>query len=445
MWGFFLFSFAKYPAACRGDGGEENNPSEARRRRAKEGIRLRKNSARYRAALLRGASFAIFPRIGVIFQQSMFNDIGKRYIKYYVKNKILIVFSVFNYFLSKKELPEKRILGIWDIKSGLALGVLIEFLTRLLCQAELKNIKKIDIAFIYDSESPITNPKFSQYINASNLHYHLAEIIPILNTAPKLGSVLFFDSHSNFEYFLAENGVRYHTEPSFSEYLKGVTAIERNFAVIRDFYLEKKFVPQLEFKQTTIKWARAFIKKYTGDKLMVSINLRFNSQFTPDRNADLEVWSNLFKYANDKYPNIAFIILGRKGELGDRFKNFPNIIFSKDFNTNVEQDLALIHCAFFHMGTTSGLASLAYYGNTPCVLTNFRARDTITNLLFKPESVFPWHNKKLKRLICDKENSELLIKEFENLLEKVDKTEWRKRLNLEEVNSNILEWPYIEK
>src|SRR3989344_6213524 len=204
----------------------------------------------------------------------MFNDIGKRYIKYYVKNKILTIFSVFSYFLSKKELPEKRILGIWDIeKSNLALGVLIEFFTRLLCQAELKNKRKIDIAFVYDSVSPVTSPKFSQYINASNLHYHLAEIIPILNTAPKLGSVLFFDSHSNFEYFLAENGGRYHAEPSFSEYLKGVTAIERNFTIIRDFYLKKKFVPQLEFKQTTIKWARAFIKKYVSDKLMVSINL----------------------------------------------------------------------------------------------------------------------------------------------------------------------------
>lgn len=43
----FLFFFAEYPAALlRGDEGEENNSSEARRRRAKEGIRLRKNSAR---------------------------------------------------------------------------------------------------------------------------------------------------------------------------------------------------------------------------------------------------------------------------------------------------------------------------------------------------------------------------------------------------------------
>ncbi len=97
---------------------------------------------------------------------SMFNDIGKRYIK----NKILTIFSIFRYFLSEKKLPEKRILGIWDIgKSNLALGVLIEFLTRLLCQAELKNIKKIDIAFVYDSENPVVCPKFSSYINASNL------------------------------------------------------------------------------------------------------------------------------------------------------------------------------------------------------------------------------------------------------------------------------------
>jgi len=376
----------------------------------------------------------------------MFNDIGKRYIKYYIKNKISTVLSVFSYFLSKKELPEKRILGIWDIeKSNLALGVLMEFLTRLLCQAELENIKKIDIAFVYDSEKPVTDPKFSSYINASNLHYHLAEIIPILNTAPKLGSVLFFDSHSNFEYFLAENSARYHTEPHFSEYVKGVTAIERNFTIIRDFYLKRKFVPQLEFKQTTIKWAKAFIKKYAGDKLIISINLRFNSQFTPDRNSDLEVWSKLFKHSNDKYPDIMFVILGRKGEFGDKFRNFPNVVFSKDFDTNVEQDLALIHCALFHMGATSGLATLAYYENIPCILTNFRARDTITNLLFKPESIFPWHNQELKRLICDKESGGLLIKEFENLLEKVDKAEWRRRLNLEEIDSNILEWPYIEK
>ena len=95
------------------------------------------------------------------------------------------------------------------------------------------------------------------------------------------------------------------------------------------------------------------------------------------------------------------------------------------------------------MGTTSGLASLAYFENIPCVLTNFRVRDEISNLWLKPESIFPWHNKELKRLIRDKESGDLLVKEFENLLEKVDKTEWQRRLNLEEIDSGILEWPYI--
>jgi hypothetical protein len=371
-----------------------------------------------------------------------------------LKQKFLALLKRFNLRVLKihifgvdEKTNEKRILGIWDLESSsLAIGDLIDFLIPLLCQADFKNAKKIDIVFVYNPEKPMATPKFSSFINASNLHYHLAEIIPILNTVPKLGSVFFFDSHAHFECFLAENSARYYMKPSFAEYLNGVSAKTRGWALIRNFYLKKKFVPKLKFKPTTIKWAGAFIKKNVGTKLMVTVNLRFNSQYTLDRDSNLEAWSELFEYSKEKNPDVMFVVLGRKGQFGDRFNNFSNVIFSKDYNTNIEQDLALIQQALFHMGTTSGPTSLAFLSeDIPYVITSFRVSDRINNLWLKPESGFPWHNKELQRLLWDKESGNLLIKEFENLLGKVDKTEWRRRLNLEEINCSILEWPYIEK
>ncbi len=351
-----------------------------------------------------------------------------------LKRKFLVLFRRLNLGALKMYISgfggksnEKRILGIWDFESSnIAVGVLIEFQTRLLCDAYSDNLNKIDIAFIYNPEQPLVHPKFSSWINASNFYHHFQEVLPILNINPKLGSIFLFDSREKFELFLKQNKNNYYFQPSLSHYFNRVGAFSDNYVVISHFYMKNNFVPKLEFKSATNEWVRIFIKKNIGSKIMVTVNLRLNSQFTPERNSNLEAWSELFEHSKEKSPDIIFVILGRKGELNDEFKNFSNIIFSKDYNTNIEQDLALIQHAFFHMGTTSGPASFAVLSeDIPYIITNFRPPDKNDENWLKPGSGF---NKEFQRLIWEKETGELLIKEFKDLYGKIDKSEWRDKL-----------------
>ena len=368
----------------------------------------------------------------------------KYFYRIYYKERLKILFPFIKRVLFKKYPKQKRLLGVWDVKStNVAVGILIEFQIRLLCEAYEKKLDKIDIAFVYDAEKPTVQPKFS-FINASNFHYHLSELIPILNTNPKLGSVFFFDHHDEFEKFLIKNQDQYDICPPIFDYMSGLRSDKDVFNIMRNFYFKNKFLPKLEFKEATSQWAKAFIKKYVGDKLAVTVNLRFNPKFTAGRNAKIEAWKEFFTYCGKDASDVKFVILGRQNEIGEKLKGLSNVIFSKDCNTNIEQDLALMAHSFFYMGITSGPASFPSLStDIPYILTNYTMPNTPYAFWLKHGEMLPWQNEEIQRVTWEPETKEWLIEEFEKLYGKLDKDEWRNKLQLNMTDEKSLSWPYF--
>ncbi len=371
------------------------------------------------------------------------------YLRWY-KMKFLGSVNFIKYKLLKKPNPKdkKRILAITDFNAvSVALGAFIELQMRLLCEAYLSKADKIDFALVYNPERPATHWKYASWVTRDNFHLHLAETFPLLNLNPKLGSVLIFNSHGEFERFLEKNSQNYLLRPSFFDYVNKKSLFRGNYTFLRDFYLKHGFLPKLEIPNFTCLWTKAFIKRYVKkDRFLVAVNLRSNPLLDLKRNASLDAWRELFIYCLERYPNVTFLILGRKSEVAEGLKS-PNVIFLQDFNVNIQHTLSFIKHSLFYMAVSSGPASFALLSESiPYAIMSFRVPDIVHNYSwFKPGTVLPWQNKEFQKLVWERETPEILIKEFEDLLGKVNKEKWRNELDLDSIDESILDWPHLVK
>ncbi len=341
---------------------------------------------------------------------------------------------------------KKRILAFENFyNNSPALGSFLEFQMRALCLAELHDIDTIDIALIYDLKTPLWNPKMSKWLSPSNFQLLLYEILPLLNLNSKLGSVFVFNCRDDFESFLTQHSGEYILCPSLFHYINKSGAASGNYGFVRNFYLKKRYLPQFVFKPNIALWAKAFIKKYAGDKYPVAVNLRMNPFFGENRNSDIPSWRHLFEYCLNKHPEIVFLLLAQQQEAPDDLKHMSNIIFVKNHKTTMEQDMCLIKHSLFFMGVASGPTSFTNLTNDiPYRVFRVQMFDrSYTYNWHKPGSQWPWAEKTLQKLVWEKESPDSLIKEFEHLFRLVDKESWRKKMEVDQSKIKILEWPYI--
>lgn len=373
------------------------------------------------------------------------------YMRWY-RTKFLGTINFIKYITVKRPNinDEKKILAIADFSTiGVALGFFILFQTRLLCEAYLKKINKVDFALVYNPENPVgeKHKKDALWVNRDNFHLHFAELIPLLNVNPKLGSVLVFNSHNDFDGFLERNSKNYLLQPSFFNYVNKNKITTGTLVFLRDFYLKYKFLPKLEISNFVSLWTKAFIKKYAKDKYLIAVNLRSNPLFGHERNAAVDAWEHFFTYCFKRHPDVIFVILGRESEIADNLRNLANVIYAQDHEVNIQHTLSFIKHSLFYMATSSGPATYPMLTeDIPYIIVSFQIPDVSYNYnWFKPGTLLPWQNEELQKIIWEKESPELLIKEFEDLFGKVDKEKWARDLNLNDVDESILEWPYLMK
>ena len=152
---------------------------------------------------------------------------------------------------------------------------------------------------------------------------------------------------------------------------------------------------------------------------MVTINLRHDFNVSLNRNSNIPAWVGLFEHCATHYPDVLFVIIGRKNTYTEVIPRTPNILFSKDYNDTVCEDIALMYHSQFHMGATSGLVSCVFLSRTvPYALFNFRMDGSHHPFhTTHPNVIFPWQNKKLQHVLWGPEDRAVLIKEFEYLYE----------------------------
>lgn len=280
-------------------------------------------------------------------------------------------------------------------------------------------VDKIDVIWLCDSKNPA---RPDQGMTQDNYHYHLSALLPLAHVNPHLGSFLLMDSPGAVESYVVDNLHRYHVFPPSRDYLVKQSTYTDYFNRVQRFYTEHGFIPHLSCKPAMISWAYSFIEKEVHPNLPIVVHLR-NRSDARQRNAILESWLEFFAFCKGKF-NVKFIIIGTRGEIDPRFRCLENVIYSKDYGTTVEQDVALIQTSLMYLGTCSGINIAAKLSNVPYIL--FRYRPVHAHITYG--SQIPWAIS-LQRLFWEPETTGLLIHEFTDIYRQIDILQWEQNFD----------------
>jgi hypothetical protein len=254
----------------------------------------------------------------------------------------------------------KRVIGIWDFENVRAvIGDAIVFQEILSTIAEENSADKIDCCFV--------NPRArNQRANEFQITNPMAvdSIISMTKINPKIGSVYIFDNNDQFSYFFQTVKQNYIVFPN--PYFPFATVSNMHHLV--DFYEEHSYLPKLTCDDVHLKWAKRFVEKHCAGKILFCASIR-KIQRDVDRNAPIKEWELFFRYCNEKYPEFLFIITGTEEEIHEELIGMENVLFAKQHNSTLLQDMALIQSSNALLVHNSGIIVFSYYiENVPSLL-----------------------------------------------------------------------------
>lgn len=320
----------------------------------------------------------------------------------------------------------KRVLAIWDFRSQpYSIGdlILLQEVTLALCQEH--QVSSADICFLAEPDEP-SRPSFSALnVNAGNFKEFVASLVPVILAGEHIADFHLFDSHLALEKYVADNADKYHIWPAGLTYLNRTDLNYLSFAYLTDFYEKHGHVPSLTFRPALVDWARSFLARHVMPNIPIIVQLRNAGQYNPFRNSNVDAWVEFFQYCEDRFP-VRFVVIGSKAEVDARLRSLSNVVIAKDFDTSVDQDLALIQCAAAFMGASSGPSTVAFWGSRPYSLVNAWVDDLLARIIVKHSwgVSFAFANE-YQRLVTSRETPELLIAEFSRLFSVIDATEWQ--------------------
>ncbi|MCP4129942.1 MAG: hypothetical protein GY754_02890 [bacterium] len=252
-------------------------------------------------------------------------------------------------------------LGIWDFENvGAVIGDAIVFQEILSVIAEENNVDKIDCCFVNPSVRNLRVNVFQQ-TNPKTID----NIISLTKINPKVGSVCIFDNNDQFSYFFQASKQNYIVFPN--PYLPFSTV--SNFHHLVDFYEKHKYLPKLTCDAVHLEWAKNFTEKHCAGKTLFCASIRKTNVIDPERNAPVKEWEKFFRYCNDKYPEFFFIIIGTEQEIHEELIGMKNILFAKQHNSTLLQDIAIIQSSKALLVHNSGMIVFSYYiDNVPSLL-----------------------------------------------------------------------------
>ena len=263
-------------------------------------------------------------------------------------------------------LPEKkRLLLIYDLASQpFSIGDILIFQEASLVLRDSHNLDKIDIAVVYDANRPVVGDPAFAYIKPENFLFYLPSILPAAQINPYLGGAFLFDSHECLESYIADNESRYYVWPSVGLYTSKEYLFYYCFnELFYEYFKQHRKLPRLTSRPAAQAWAREFFNKHAPHSIMGTVQLRRNPADT-GRNSLYAAWLEFFRHCAERYP-ARFLIICAPHEVDAAFRDLPNVIIAKDHHTSIEQDLALIETAAFHMGASSGPSTICQFNDKP--------------------------------------------------------------------------------
>lgn len=312
---------------------------------------------------------------------------------------------------------KKRLLLTYDMESQpFNVGDILILQAAALVQCERASLEKVDMVVVFNSQKPVVpDPAFS-HITSENFLAHLPSVLPAAQVNPRLGSLMVFDSHAQFEKYVADNNDRYVMWPPLDLYAKKQYLFYHCLdKVFWPFHQEFGWLPALKSRPVMAEWAKSFIATHAEGCIPVSLQLRNNPK-TPLRNTDNPSWRQFLEYASTAYKAKFFVICSPH-EVDATMRALPNVVVVKDYYTALEQDLALIEACAMHLGPASGPCTMPWFNSKPyCIFSADADAQRQACLIEEEQGRFRYAFSAPHQLwIRAKENYEMIRNEFESL------------------------------
>ena len=180
------------------------------------------------------------------------------------------------------------------------------------------------------------------------------------------------------------------------------------------YFAERGTLPSLESRPAARQWAERFIAGLAGSRATATVQLRSNA-VTPARNAKNDSWLEFLSRCAERYP-VKFIVVGSASEIDPRLRGLANVAIAKDHFTSLEQDLALIEAADFHMGTASGPATMAQFNRKPYCIFSWKINPALLKGVTRDGHRHRFcFSTERQSWITEEETTESLMSEFEHI------------------------------
>ncbi len=321
--------------------------------------------------------------------------------------KDLITEIHLRYFRFNKN-SKKKILGYWDFNQRVSkLGDFLCFLEYLsYLQQELKpggeRERAIDLCFIDDATH--YNATMSKFQKSYQYKQLFASLVV---TNSLVDSVFWFRSNREFERFYRSNRTRYIRWPPT---VSGTFLF--NPEKLEELFQKNKSIPQLGLPSEILAKAYSFYGAHLGSSLPIIVNIRHNLSHANYRNSNIQEWQRFFRHY-ELDPRYRFIIICNREEILEDLRNMNNVLFSKDYFSTLEEDLALIKTSYLSIFPSSGMACFAWYSNVPFLQHGPHGRDHIT--VPKDGKSFQFFQEYQRQCYDQTGTSEWLISAFDSL------------------------------
>lgn len=325
----------------------------------------------------------------------------------------------------------KRLLLIYDLSTQpFSIGDILTLQEASMVLRLKFNVDLVDVAIVSNVVDLKLNDAVFNKINSNNYFYHLASILPVAQVNPFLGSIFCFNSQDQLEAYVSDNIERYEIWPTgwkaiFTKEYLYYSVFEE---VLLPYFERTGAVPSLTCRPHFNEWAKQFFKDNANSNIPVTVNIRNNPYHQKERNLNLEEWIQFFKDCEHIYP-IVFFVICAKSEIDDRLRGLSNVVIAKDFDTNLELELALISCSAFHMGAPSGPVMMAVFGDNPY----FIVRGELHLQHFTNPKIAKFDQDGSQRFFFSKigqkfmsgaESSDMLMKNFLEMLKLINHERW---------------------
>lgn len=288
-------------------------------------------------------------------------------------------------------MPANTLCAIYDFElMPYALGDVLTWNVQTAIECEAAGCAKVDVYICHDARYPASIYQ-RDLVNAENYGLFFSELYGAFGTHPQLGNLLVYRSRDEMLGRLREEAqgassnvsalpgyveilARRHDEAAVIEYF---TQKVHTHAQLNAHHATAGRIPLLRPSLGCEPDIAGLIGARFAGKRLVALHTRlrrldagYGGAYSYARDSDVLEWYEFLRAAQQKHPDVMFVLLGRLQEKPLEFLRLPNVVNLRTLGLGLGHELTLITQCDLFMGTSSGFAAMANFCTTPYFITH---------------------------------------------------------------------------